>query len=514
MPNKSGGRSLLREFLRRRQHPVKIIGYTSKTLWLLVIPIAKNIVASNFDIQGWLRTYWLEFITILVIVGWAVFRWLFVFYRIYGDRITVHAGPFGLIRTTVYFGEITALRTEQGYLYRAVKACTLYIETQAVSLTNNEIKLVISKKSTDEIFKVVSGRSEGEPAFTVAPRRRHMLVFSLIFSSTLSGIIVFGAVTFQMYRIVGGELERQVANKVNSGLTEIDSHLLGLSKTVPQAVLFVGAVIAGGWLISFVSSLLENWSFRATRRGGQLLVESGAVKSVRKVIERHSISCFDLHQTLLMKFTRICSVHILCAGYSKSKRQTAALIPIATYGEMAASMRLLAPELGKHRTVIYPARGALRRYTIVPLIMSTLPIVLGTIAKQFSDRWHSEINIFMLAVTVPIVWKTVVAGFASKLTSFGITKDTLTVSYCKGYQFHRVVVPRGNITEMTVVQNFFQRKNGTCTLLVCTDSETVKQHRVYGLPYKETAECLAAEFTGMAEALLCNAQCTIHNAQL
>ena len=489
---KTDGRSFLRDFLHRRQHPIKILGYTSKTLWLLIIPIVKNLVASDFDLQGWLRTYWLEFITIFIIVGWAVFRWLFVFYRIDGDRITVHSGPFGLIRTTVFFSEITAMRTEQGYIYRAVHAGTMYIETAAVSLTNNELKLVISRKSIDEIYALVSSRSEGKPGFSVAPKKRHMLIFSLLFSSTVSGVILFGAVIFSVYRIVGGELERRIAERVNTRLTEIDEMTLGLSKTVPKAVLLVGLTIAGGWLLSFLSNLRDNWNFCATRRGGQMLVKSGAVKKLRKVLNRSTINYFDLQQTLTMKLARLCSVHILCPGYSKNKKKTAAIIPLTGQAEMAASLRLLAPELSSQETAVTAGKGAVRRFITLPLAYCILPIALKGVAVRLLGRWETEITIFTLALTIPMVWKVIVSVFAARTTAVGLNDTACTLCYCRGFTFHRAVIPRENITGITLLQNPFQKLSGTCTLQIYTNSEKRVPHKIGGMPRRETAEHLAA----------------------
>jgi len=499
---KRGRRGFLRDFLRRRQHPVRIIGYTSKTLWLLLIPLAKNIVASNFNIGGWLRTYWLDLFVVLGILGFAVFRWLFVYYRADSQRVVSHFGPFGLLTTCIYFSEVTAVRIEQGYLYRAVGACTIHIETEALSYTRSEMKLVISEKSAVGIFGLISKKSEGAPCFSVAPKKTQMLIFSLIFSSTLSGIVIFAALMFQIYRVLGREFERQLAYKVNGKLTELDENLLGLSKTVPQAVLAVGGIIVFGWLISFASNLTDNWNFRATRRGGQILVESGAGKRTKKVLYRSKISYFDIRQTLLMKLAGISSVHILCSGYSKKKKNTAALIPIARKSEMNASLRLLAPELGQRRSHITAGKGAWRRFIMLPLMLCPLPALAAVLLMPVTDRWHTEISIFALALTVPLVWMVLVRAVASKTTSVGITDKTCTLSYCRGFHFHKVVLPRENLAAAQLSQTVFQRIGGTCTLTVWTDSEKRLPHRIKKLRRSEVSDLLARSFPPLAEPLL------------
>ena len=61
-----------REFLRHRQHPIKIIGYTSKTMWLLLIPLVKYLVALKFDIRSWLVTNWVDILAIVAIFAFAL----------------------------------------------------------------------------------------------------------------------------------------------------------------------------------------------------------------------------------------------------------------------------------------------------------------------------------------------------------------------------------------------------------------------------------------------------------
>lgn len=484
--NKGG----LREFLSKRQHPVKILGYTSKTLWLLLIPIAKNLVASNFDIQGWLQTYWLDLFTVLAIVGIAVFRWLFVFYEMEEGGITAHTGPFGLIQTTIYFSQITAVRTEQSMVYRSVHASTIHLETQARSLGRSEIKLVISEKNVEEIFSLIASRSDGHTEFSVQSRNRLVLIYSLMFSSFLSGLIIFATIVWQASRVVGSKL-KDIAADVNSGLSKVDHETLRLSESVPRLILIVGGGLALGWLMSFVTTLLDNWNFTAVRRGGQLFVRSGKYKRNRSTVNRGLINYYDIRQSLLMKLARISSVHIQCSGYGKSKRRSAALIPMTKNSEMAASMRLLEPDMGSQRSQITPGKGSLKVFIGIPAVISLIPLAAGSAMKLILPDMSHDINVFIVVLTVPLVWFTVVQGFACGVTSAGMTSDTCTICSCPRYQFHKVIIPMKNITMIKVEQNPIQKAFGSCTLTVCADSEKKLPHRVSRLPYDQVCEMLA-----------------------
>ena len=486
-----GLRERLREFLKHRQHAVKILGYTSKTLWLLLIPIAKNLVASNFDIQGWLRTYWLDLFTVLAVVAFAVFRWLFVYYEIGEKSITAHTGPFGLSCTTVCFSEISAMRVEQGVVYRSVQASTMYLETQARSLRRSEIKLVISEKNVEEIFALISSRSEGQPRFTVQPKNRLVLIYSVMFSSFFSGLAIFGTLIWQISRTFGKK-PNDLADQFNSGLQKVDQQTLNLSRTVPRMIFIVVAAVVLGWMISFVNNLLDHWNFEAARRGNsQLLVRSGKYKRNRSVLNREQINYYEIRQSLFMKLARISSVRIQCSGFGRKKRDTAVLIPMTRNSETAASLRLLEPDLGRQCEQLRPSKKSFWGFVGVPFGLCFLPFIGGSAVKLFTENTHSEINYFIVLLTLPLIWYTVVQGFAHRHTAFGMTDDTCTLCCCPLFRFKKIIIPMKNVTMVQVRQSPIERAFGSCTVAVWPDCEVRKPHKVPRLSYKEVCGLLS-----------------------
>ena len=110
----------VRGFFRHRQHPIKIISYTSKTMWLLLIPLVKYLIALRFDVRSWLVTNWVDIVAISAILGFAFLRWVFIYFEIDDKSITSHTGFFGLAATMVKFENVTTVSSHQGYypLYR------------------------------------------------------------------------------------------------------------------------------------------------------------------------------------------------------------------------------------------------------------------------------------------------------------------------------------------------------------------------------------------------------------
>lgn len=490
-------KSRLKSFLRRRQHPIKIINYTSKNIWLLLIPVTKYLVAAKFDFQSWIRTNWLDILTITAIFAFAVLRWVFIYYEIEEDGIIAHTGLFGMLTTKVYFSEITTFSCMQGYIYNAVNACTMFIETNADSIPKTDIKLVLSEKCVGEIYEAVTRQGKNLPKFSVSPKKTYLLIFSLLFSSTLSGMILFATFMFEVYRLLGEELgrkvEEQFIQKVNGEIIKIDSQFLRLSSTIPKAVLVIGGIILGGWTLSFTANLMRHWSFTATRCGSQLIVQSGIATKRRHVINREKINFLDFQQTLLMKIFKISSVTLYCTGYGKKRREISALIPITTDREMWASLKILEPSVPKPKTEISTGKRALMRFMLIPAMLCFIPPVAGTAAKLILGKWQDEINIIMVLAVIPFVWLLIVQINAAFSTRMGFKNGYCTLVYCPMYQFHKIIIPKKNISKISVSRNIFQRRNGTCTLKVYTNAEKTKYHKVKSLPYDKVIDICIRE---------------------
>ncbi len=472
-----------KDFFKHRQHPIKIINYTSKNIWLLLIPVSKYLIATSFDFQNWIKTNWVDILTIIGIFAFAVLRWIFVYFEMEEDGIVAHTGLFGMFKTKVYFNEVTTFSQTQGYLHKAVNACTLYIETNADSIPKN-IKLVLTEKNVDEVYKAVTAKSKHLPKFSISPRKTYLLVFSFLFSSTLSGTLLFATFIYEVYKLFGRNFEENIFRHLNGEITRIDDKYLKLTSTIPRAILILGGLVLGGWVISFIANLMRHWSFKATRCGSKYIIQSGVMSRRKHVINRAKINFFDIQQSLLMKIFKISSVTMYCTGYGKQRREISALIPITTEHEMSNSLRLLYPEMPKPSAEVTTGIKELFMFTKVPLFCSFIPPIAGQIAKHFLSVWHTEINYFMVILTIPFVWFLIVRITATFTTSIGFKNDFCTLSYCTIYKFHRIIIPQENISKVVVSRNIFQRRNGRCNVIIYSNSESTKFHKVKYLDYE------------------------------
>ena len=58
----------------KRQHPIKIIDYSSKSFWLLSIPLIRGLFYLQFDLWAWIQGAWFDIFVLLVILIYGFFQ--------------------------------------------------------------------------------------------------------------------------------------------------------------------------------------------------------------------------------------------------------------------------------------------------------------------------------------------------------------------------------------------------------------------------------------------------------
>lgn len=481
-------------FFAHRQHPVKILDYTSKNLWLLLIPLTKHLIASHFNLVEWVRINWVDILSITGIFALAAVRWVFVSFNIESDGIVANTGFLGMVRTKVYYSQLTTVTFCQTWYGRPFRAHTMYMETNAKTVTREDVRLVLSKKNAEKLYGYVSVISAGKIKATYSPRRLHLVVFSMLFSSALTGMILYGTFMFELNKLVGTEMERSMLQKVNGEITKIDSQMLNLTKTVPRIILVIAGVVIGGRLISFIVTLARHWSFTVSRTEKQLLIKSGMLVRRRHIINRDRVNFYDITQTLTMMIFKICSVTLDCTGYGKSRREISVLVPITTYDNVNASLGLLVPELPRAEPEIIMGKADdVRRFVTLPALFCIIPTAAIQLLDKYFPNHNTDINALIAILTVPMIWLVIVRTAAAFNTSVGFDERGCVLNYCRGFRFHKVLLPKENISMIRITRNPFQLLNDTCNLFVYTIGEKSKPHVINFICYSKLREICKRE---------------------
>ncbi len=469
------------DFFKYRQHPIRILGYTTRSFWLILIPLTRDLIASRYDVASWLKGSWLSILTVTLIFGYAFVRWATISYHIEKDCIIAKSGYFGLMESKIYYDRITSVSASQSFIYRIFRAHKLYFNTNSGFKNGVDITLTVKMSDYNKLFEIIDPQSADSASFTYRPKHSQMLIFSLLFSSSLSGIIIWSTFLIQGSRIV----DAQIQERIRSEIFNITERLEALLSNIPPIAVAVSLAAIASWVVSFIAMLMRHWSFSVVRRKNRVVIKSGFITRRSHILDRESIVCADVQQSLLMRIFKICSVRINCNGYGKSDRETNALIPITTQREVACSLRLLMPELKIPDITLRPGVKRIMYHVLPPLLLCLLIPIGGAVALYFLPSWSRIIRFAIIIFEVPSIWLTIVKLVSGFTLGAGIKDGYLRIDHCRLYSFHTVIIPVENISKVTLYQSVPQFFKNNCNICVQGQSLSAKKYKAKNFPYEE-----------------------------
>lgn len=463
-----------------RQHKIAILKYTTKNFWLLLIPLVRGLIAMEFDFYNWLQGAYLDIIVVLFIVGLAVLRWRCIRYEVREEGIFFKYGIVLRSEFLVPYRAVSCASAKRSMWLRPIKAVSLSLDSDSHSLTNKrgraDMELIVRLKDYKQIYKKIPNRSTNAK-ITYHASKYNLIFFSLVFSSTLSGLIFIGTLFIQGGKIVGNKLEEIFITAVS----DVTSIVQTIIKGVTPFSVALTLVIALGWGFSFVSNLLRHINFKVQRYGENIFVENGFFSKWKYYVNYSKINCADLRQNLLMKICRVMSVHVSCTGYGKNKNEIPVFVPITTRDRVIGSMRLILPNFSVSSISLRPQKYYILPFIMAPLLSAAALPLAAYWAMKIFPAWDSIIKFLLIMGEIPSVYLLIVKITAKFSTGIGLDEETITVRYCRFSQFHTVIVPKSKIVYVKLTQTVFQRFNKTCDLWIYTRGERAARHRARGI---------------------------------
>lgn len=477
----------------KKQHPIAILKYISKNFWLLLIPLVRGLFALKFDFYSWISGAYLDILVILLILGLAIFRWWNIYYEIQDKGILFHKGLLVSEDFFIPYRSMSSVTAKRALFFRPLKAVIISVETDSIqgveTQSQADIKIIINLIDYKILYNKIP-INKGKSTLTYRAHRTQLLLYSLVFSSSLSGLIYFGTFLIQSGRLVSTELEKIFMGAVNDVTNFAGMVIEGLTPVTVSIIIIIGI----GWLISFVTNYLHTLSFCVRRSGKSIFIKSGFFSKWKYYINTERINYADIRQNLLMKLCRVMSVQVCCTGYGKSKNEMPVFVPITTKKSVMGVMKLLLPEYEPKDITVCPKWNYIMRFMGPPTALIFAIIFAAAALVMIFPRWYSVIFFAAVMCEILSVQLLLVKFVAYYTNGVGLEDGVLCLNYCRFYQFHKVVLPVENITSVEIRQTVFQRMNMSCDFVICTRGETTKYHRVRGLDLKEAER--AAEKLG------------------
>lgn len=465
--------------IKNRQHPIKLLSYTTRYFWLLLIPLARSLYSIALDVNAWaawIEGAWLDLVVLAVIFAFAWVRWVNIYFYFDEEKITVVKGVIAETKTTVLFPEISTLSITQSFLYRLFGACTVKIGTNAGFMDSADITIVMKKSDADRLYLRLKNSKAKSLLYSISPNKLRLWTFSLLFSSTLSGAVLTAALLLETSQMIDREVE---ARLILDTLTEAANRF---GQFVPPIAAAVAIVVIVAWIISFVSNIFSFWDHVITKSKDSIYTRSGLFIKNRHIISLDKINCIELRQNLASRIFRVSTINVHACGYgTKSRSESSVLLPIAGKKEILSTLKEVFPEYPKPKIQIKSDIKSVGGFFVWPIIWAVIPPIALWIMYLFLPDWYTVAEPAAFIAEIPAVWLAIVKTVSVFATGIGHSDGYFTLSYARIFAFRTVIVPKDKITKITIRQSPIQHLNGTCTVLVYTASDSRTVHRIFGL---------------------------------
>lgn len=492
----------------KRQHPAALISYTSKNFWLLLIPLIRGLTMLRFDLKTWINGAGWDILIVTVMIAAAVLRWYCTVYEFGETSVKAQLGVIFRTSLEIDYSKLCAVTAEESLFYQSLKLSRVYIDTDAASggRRSADISLLITRQERAKLFNILSEQFKGEKntfARSYSISKTALILFSLLFSSALSGVALLITLLSGGSDIIGDRLQADFMNAVND-LSDAVSNLAGrIIAGISPAGIAISIVIGIGFLLSFIINVMRYLKFTARRRGSGIVISCGLAVKRMYCINAEKINMADMRQNLLMKLFGITSLHVNCTGYGKRKNEIPVFVPVCSArppspsasnsdkpGRKTGAMGMLLPEFSLCDSFISPRPSYVWRFLWPPALLIFGILGIGFAGLVYLPHWHKLIAFLTVMTEIPAVWLLLVKACAYCTNGINITRDSVCAKYCRGYEFHTVTVPLSRVAEIRITQTVFQRMNKSCDVHIYTCSEYIGSHSVKGIPITEVQELI------------------------
>ncbi len=452
------------------EHPLRILRYSAKNIWLLIFPLLRGFRAFWLDkdwFYRWLRGAWSDIIVIAAIVLFGYVRWRCSEIRVSDQSITHDEGVFFKVCSTIPFSRISSATVERPFYLRPFNAVKLRCDTSAGIFNSSDMKLMIRKSTCREISRhlpdvAVKNKLDDLPK----PTALSIILFSVFFSSGFTGTVYIATFFFQ-----GGNIARDIISSSINRITSETARFSGkLLLRVPDAALGIGILFIGSWLISFIVNLLRYAKFYVKGDEKTIFTSYGVITKREHRISVPQINYTDLRQNLIMKMFGAVAVHISCSGYGAGRSTLPVLLPVKKEKDLSNELEDFGIIKGV-KNEFKPKITGFWNYIWQPAIIAGALIPLYFIAVYFYPELK-DLALFMAVMfEIPAVWFMIVKTAAFFTSGISIYDDKVIVRCCKWSGFHTVIAERKKLVKLKLEQTVFQKIGKRCSINLWFEGE-------------------------------------------
>ena len=466
------------------EHPIKMLKYSFKNIWLLVFPLMRGIYTYHFDknwFYSWVKGAWFDIAVLGVILIFGFVRWFFSRIDFTSEEIVHRDGVFVRVNTYIPYKNISSTTTEQPFFLAPFKAVRFRCDTRAGIFKTVDMKLIVGKRAFNAIMQHMPDinekkKIEGLPQINMLS----VLLFSIFFSSGFSGTIYVATFFFK-----GGDIAYNIISRSLNLLTEETAKISDkLVLKIPTAALFIGVFFIVSWFLSFLVNLFRYGKFEIECDKKYMKIGYGILNRKEYRIKTSHINYTDLRQNLIMKMFGAVAVNINCPGYGASKNRLPVLLPVKFEKNLSKDLNVIGIYSGIKND--YSAQPAgIGSYLLIPLLITALIIPFHDLIAELFPRF-SELSFFIaVMLEIPSVWFIIVKFTALMTSGVALYENKIMIRCSAWTRFHTVVSEKDKIIKIELEQNLLQAMSGRCAMSIWFEGEEHRRYKIKAMKAEE-----------------------------
>jgi len=469
------------------EHPLKILKYSAKNIWLLIFPLLRGIRAYHLDVNRlyeWFRGSWFDILIILIILLFGYIKWRFSTISVSSYCITHCQGIILKVRTDIPIKNISSVTVEHPFHLRIFRAVKFYADTRSGTTASNDMFLLLQRKTVDDIMeKVPSVSRHNSIKYSHKPGLHLIFLFSALFSSSFSGIIYIAAFFLQ-----GGEIAKDII------LTSIDIISEETSKFIisklPPVIWGIIVFLLITWGISFTVNLIRYSGFSIRHDSDIIEIKSGYLTKRKFNIFMKKINYIDIRQNVIMKLFRVMSINISCSGYGLNTKSLPILVPLITKRMLNENLSDIVHARFSVSKQYKPKITSFWQYIWGSVIISLSILPVTSLVTYFFPPFH-ELAVFATVMAeIPALWSLIVNLTALFTSGITFNDGYIQINYSKRFTFHTAITEPEKVAKFCIRQSPFQRIFKKCTVSIYFGSEISVKHTVKAIHIDDAKKIL------------------------
>lgn len=471
------------------EHPVRILKYSAKNIWLLIFPLLRALYSARFRFNkewfyDWVRGAWFDLAVVGAIILFGFIRWYFSTIDFTEEELIHRDGVFIRINTFIPYKNISSATVERPMYLLPIRAMRFRCDTRAGIMKTVDMKLTINQKTCNAIMERLPDVADKDKISGIPkPTVLSVLLFSVFFSSGFSGTLYIATFFFK-----GGDIAHDIISLSLNRLTEETTKLTErLLLRIPAAALIIGIFFITSWLLSFIVNVFRYAGFRIESDGKCLKIAYGIFDRKEYRISVTHINYTDLRQNLIMKLFRAVAVNISCPGYGSTKNRLPVLLPIKREKSLGRDLEAIGVFSGVKNDFRPEAKG-IGSYLLIPLIIAAEIYPTHDLAARLFPEF-SELSKFMaIMLEIPAVWFIIVKFVALLTSGISIYDDKIMVRCSVWTGFHTIIAGRDRVAKLAIEQNYLQKLSKRCAVCIWFEGEEHKMYKVKAMSVRDTVK--------------------------